>query len=60
VSEVRVNGRDYSSSGPGVDIVLLDPTTGEVVGRGIVDFLKSNGVNEVVIYEVIRWNSPAD
>ena len=60
VNGIVVNGRDYSLSGPGLNIVLLDPTTGEVIGRGTVDVLASNRVNEVVIYEVIPWNSPAD
>ena len=52
-SSLQVNGREQSPDRYGLNIVLLEPQSGAVIGKGSVDVAQTMGVNEVVIYEVL-------
>jgi len=52
-SRIEVGGHEYSPDRPGLNIVLVEPVSGRVMGKGSVDLRRTLGVNEVVIYEVV-------
>ena len=52
-SSIRVNGREESPDRDGLNIVLVEPQAGAIIGKGSVDVARTMGVNEVVVYEVL-------
>ena len=52
-SSIQVHGREQSPDRNGLNIVLLEPQSGAIIGKGSVDVARTMGVNEVVIHEVL-------